>query len=220
MTKEHLIVFDIDGTLTSSEHQHTSAFIKVTQEIGIPKINTDWNSYAQVTDSYILKTSFEHHFQKPFDPAICSSFENRMHELIIDKGVVNAIEGAVEMLNHLWYDTKYAIAFATGSFELPALLKLNQAKLPYDTQLLTTANSWYKREEIIQDSIQKAHQYFDVDTFKDIYYAGDGLWDLKAAKNLELKFIGIGNKFNVHSFKPLIQIDNWLEFEPELLSQF
>ena len=46
----------------------------------------------------------------------------------------------------------------------------------------------------MKSAIKKAKNYFDVDNFEQIISVGDGIWDLRTAKNLGIHFLGIRNK--------------------------
>ena len=73
----------------------------------------------------------------------------------------------------------------------------------------------YEREEIVKKSINKAKEFYNIKSFKNIISVGDGIWDLKTARNLGLHFIGIGMK-NYSDFKNeniKLHIKDWNEFD-------
>lgn len=109
------------------------------------------------------------------------------------------------------------MTFATGSLLKPAILKLEQAKIWYDEKLIASSNLFYEREQIVSDSIEKAKKYYCVEEFENIISIGDGIWDLKTAKNLNLKFIGVGLKNYADFKKERIEIhtENWYNFDFE-----
>lgn len=210
----NLIVFDIDDTLTKSEDQHQLAYVKTMKEFGISKINENWKEYAHHTDSYILKENYENNFPKPFEFNFIEDFESRMTELILELSPVTEIKGAKTMIDYLANETDYAISFATGSLLKPAFVKLNQAGINYEEQLLVGSNGIFEREGIVQKSIEQAKAFYKVDSFNEIISIGDGIWDLKTARNLGIHFIGIGLKnyadFEKENIK--LHIENWTEF--------
>ena len=64
-------------------------------------------------------------------------------------------------------------------------------------------------------AMEKAKVFYQVDAFDHIIAVGDGIWDLKAAKNLDLHFIGIGTK-NYADFKKeqvKLHIEDWSAFD-------
>ncbi len=215
MKKKNLIVFDIDDTLTKSENQHQTAFVNTMIDFGITEINQNWKSYKNVTDSYILKQNFEANFKKDFDLSLISGFEDKMTETFLKLSNTVEIEGANNVVNFFMKETNYAICFATGSLLKPALIKLEQASINFVPTLVAASNSIYTREDIVKTAIKKAENYFQVDEFDNIISVGDGIWDLKTARNLGIHFLGIRNK-NVVDFQNeniKSHIGDWIEFD-------
>lgn len=213
----HLIVFDIDGTLTDSEYQHQTAYVETMKAIGISNINSNWKSYTHHTDSYILNENYKANFNKDYDPQQLPNFETQMTNAMYKLPSVKAIFGATKILDDLRLIKGYAIAFATGSFRAPALLKLQQAQLWHDEALLATANNHLTREAIVSDAITKAKSFYNEDAFEEIISVGDGIWDLYTARNLNLHFIGVGLKHKAVFKKeniPVYTID-WKNFNFE-----
>jgi phosphoglycolate phosphatase-like HAD superfamily hydrolase len=73
----------------------------------------------------------------------------------------------------------------------------------------------YSREEIVNSAIEKAKKYYNVDEFQKIISVGDGIWDLKTARNLGIHFLGIRDK-NLADFKKeniKSHISNWMSFD-------
>jgi phosphoglycolate phosphatase-like HAD superfamily hydrolase len=213
----NLIIFDIDDTLTKSEFQHQLAFVNSMKEMGITRVNQNWKEYKHHTDSYILKVNYENNFTQKFDVSLLKAFETRMHEIMQTLEPVKEIKGAQKFINFLRTEKKYAITFATGSLLKPAMLKLEQSKLWYDEKLVASSNQFYEREQIVTNSIEKAKQYYNVSEFDHIISIGDGIWDMKTAQNLDLKFIGVGNK-NYEDFKKAnikVHTEDWENFDVE-----
>lgn len=213
----NLIVFDIDGTLTRSEYQHQLAYVNSMKAIGIKEIDQNWKRYTHHTDSYILKVNYEQNFITPFDLKNVPDFESNMTTIMEGLDQVKAISGASTFIDYLRNEKKYAITFATGSFRKPAILKLNQANLWFDERLLACSNEYYSREEIVRDAIEKAKDFYNVEEFEHVISIGDGIWDLKTARNLKLKFIGIGakNKPDFEREKLEVFTLDWEDFDFE-----
>lgn len=215
MKKKNLIVFDIDDTLTKSENQHQTAFVNTMINFGITEINKNWKSYKNVTDSYILKQNFETNFEKDFEISFIAEFEDKMTSLFLKEPETVEIEGAKKIVDFFMRETDYAICFATGSLLKPALIKLEQATINFVPDLVESANSIYTREDIVKSVINKAREYFQVDEFENIISVGDGIWDLKTARNLGIHFLGIRNK-NLIDFKQeniKSHIVDWTNFD-------
>ena len=215
MKKENLIVFDIDDTLTKSENQHQEAYVKTMIDFGITEINQDWKSYPNVTDSHILKLNYEANFNKEFELSFIPEFEKRMTERMLALNKTEEIKGASKIVDFFMNETDYAICFATGSLLKPALIKLEQANINFVPDLVEASNTIFTREEIVKSAIEKAKNYFGVATFKNIISVGDGIWDLKTARNLGIHFLGIRDK-NLQDFKQnniKSHITDWTNFD-------
>ena len=215
MQKKNLIVFDIDDTLTKSESQHQTAYVNTMIDFGITEINQDWKSYPNVTDSHILKLNYEANFKKDFQLNFIPKFEKRMTEKMLVLSKTEEIKGASKIVDFFMKETNYAICFATGSLLQPALIKLEQANINFVPDLVETSNRIYTREGIVKSAIKKAKNYFQVKEFANIISVGDGIWDLKTARNLGVHFLGIRDK-NLQDFKKeniKSHITDWNNFD-------
>lgn len=216
--KKTLFVFDIDGTITDSVTQHQSAFYESLEAFGIKTIDSNWGAYAHHTDSYIFKSNYEDYFGKQMRDVDLFQFESLILHHLSLKSSINEIRGASRFLE-LLSETGQAYCFATGSLKKPAINKLQQAKISINEGLLATANDNFSREDIVLNVIEKAKKLYHLDSFQKIVSFGDGIWDLKTAKNLNLSFVSIGNK-SAHLLKEgadnhfndfnTIQIDNFI----------
>ena len=209
------MVFDIDDTLTKSEEQHQTAYVNAMKHFGMTDINQDWKSYQNVTDSYILKEVFEHNFQKAFDLGMIPDFEEKMTTEMLSMQETVSILGANAIVDFFLKETDYAICFATGSLHKPAMLKLEQAGINFIPELVEASNSIYTREDIVRSAINKAQKYFQVNAFDQIISVGDGIWDLRTARNLGVHFLGIRDK-NLEDFKRegiKSHITDWEDFD-------
>ncbi len=175
MLKNNLIIFDIDDTLTKSETQHHTAYVNTMKNFGITKINQDWKSYKNVTDSYILKENYEANFNQNFEFSLIPEFEKKMLALMLKLPKSKEIKGASTIVNFFMQQTDYAICFATGSLLAPALVKLQQAEINFVPELVEASNSIYSREDIVKSAIKKAQKYFQISDFKNIISVGDGI---------------------------------------------
>ncbi len=215
MTKKNLIVFDIDDTLTKSEKQHQTAYVNAMKHFGMTEINQDWRTYKNVTDSYILKEVFELNFQRAFDLEMIPDFEEKMTAEMLTMQKTEAIPGAGTIVDYFLRETDYAICFATGSLHKPAMLKLEQAGINFIPELVEASNTIYTREDIVRSAMNKAKNYFQVEEFDHVISVGDGIWDLRTAKNLGVHFLGIRDK-NLKDFQRegiKSHITDWINFD-------
>ncbi|TVZ55883.1 phosphoglycolate phosphatase-like HAD superfamily hydrolase [Lutibacter sp. Hel_I_33_5] len=221
MGKENLIIFDIDDTLTKSENQHLESYVKTMQDFGITNINKDWKNYKNVTDSYVLKKNFEANFDEKFELSFIPNFEEKMIKNLLGLTKTKEIAGASNIIDFFLNETNYAICFATGSLLKPAIIKLEQANVNFIPEVVEASNELYTREEIVSSAMEKAKKYFKVDDFKNIISVGDGIWDLRTAKNLGVHFLGIRDK-NLADFKKesiKSHISDWTQFDFQKIKQ-
>ena len=191
MNKKHLIVFDIDGTLTDSVKIHQAAFIESLLEIGVENIDTNFKTYKHHTDSYIAKVIYENDRNKLFSDSKILEFERLLNDKI-STSKINEILGAKALISFIENETDFGICFATGSLLKPAEYKLKSIGIHSPENLLVASNHIFEREKIVQKTIKNASRFYNVNQFERIISIGDGLWDLKTAQNLNLEFIGIG----------------------------
>lgn len=189
--KKKLIVFDIDGTLTDTVEIHQQAFRQSLGLIGVATFNDAFGSYKHHTDVHIAKVIFELATGRDFDTVILESFENHLYDLIVLHDI-KAIRGARQMIEAIEKDTDFGICYATGSLYKPAKLKLERLGIDFAPIQLVASNELEEREQIVAKAIEQAKEYYGVDQFERTISVGDGLWDLKTARNLSLEFIGIG----------------------------
>ncbi|MFK7748222.1 MAG: HAD family hydrolase [Kordia sp.] len=218
MKKQNLLVFDIDGTLLDSENVHQTGFVNALHAIGVEFVNTNWESYTHLTDSFIAKENYESDVNRGFSKQVMERFEAEFVNEIQDCNVTQ-IAGANAFLQKIIKHTNYAVCFATGSMLLPAKLKLDRAGIVYDQALLEASNNYFTREEIVNSAIAKAKNYFNASKFKRIISLGDGIWDVKTAQNLDIEFIGIGagNREKLQSHGAKLHFVNFKEFDMNLL---
>lgn len=218
MKKENLLVFDIDGTLLDSENVHQTGFVNALHAIGVESVNTNWESYTHLTDSFIAKQNYELDVNRGFSAQMLLQFEAEFMKLIHDCNVTQ-IAGANTFLQKIITETNYAVCFATGSMLLPAKLKLDRAGIQYNQALLEASNNYFSREEIVTSAIAKAKKHFKVQSFKRIISLGDGVWDVKTAHNLGIEFIGIGahNKEKLQNVGAKNHFADFVEFDQTIL---
>lgn len=192
MKKEHLIVFDIDGTLTQSVSAHQQAFTQALIEIGVSKVPQNFGTFKHHTDFYIAKCIYEEHINQEFTPELLQAFEHHLLRYIKNVSI-KEIPGARKVLHQLESATPFGIAYATGSMEAPARYKLQSMEMVPPFSTLVGSNACETREGIVTEAISRAQEHYGVRNFDRIIAVGDGIWDLKTAQQLGLEFIGIGN---------------------------
>lgn len=190
-----LLIFDIDGTIIDSVKTDDKCFIDTFKQLyNIDLLNVKWSNFKNVTDTGLTIEIFEKYFNKTPSQAEINDIKN--HFLSLLKKHVNnfkEINGAINFINSL-HKNDYTIAFATGGWKETALLKCKSINFNIEKYIFKSSSDNYKRKEIIQLAIREATKYNN--HFEKIFYFGDGIWDYKAAKSLNIEFIGVDFKRN------------------------
>jgi len=84
-------------------------------------------------------------------------------------------------------------AYGTGAFPKATAVKMNDAQIPFIPEVLATSITSVSRVGFVKEAITKSKEFYNRD-FNKIVAVGDGLWDLKAAQELKIDFLGVGIK--------------------------
>ncbi|MDD3179719.1 MAG: haloacid dehalogenase-like hydrolase [Opitutaceae bacterium] len=193
-----LVMFDVDGTLTDTFSAEDNGFVTAVRDVlGVDGINTDWTSYPHATLSSMLdEISRAKLGRAPFAEetrAVQARFVALLQAAVRrDAGAIRAIPGAASFVR-LLLDAGYAVAIASGDWELSARFKLTVAAIPVDGLPAVFADSARTRTEIMQTSLQLADRHYGGGGFERVVYVGDGTWDIQATRVLGWPFAGIGS---------------------------
>ena len=193
----HLVVFDIDGTLTRTDSIDEVCYVAaVAEALSIPDIDTDWTSYPHVTDSGILRQVVQSSLGRDVLPEemnrVCQCFHRLLEDVFRRQpDSCLPLEGGPEMIRQL-AGSGMAVALATGGWESTARLKLEQAGYDIRDIPLASSSDADSREEIMRIAERRARDRYGAPGFEMITYVGDGVWDARAAANLGWRFVGVG----------------------------
>ena len=192
----HLVVFDVDGTLTRTDAIDDVCYVAAVAEVlSIQDVDTDWMNYSHVTDSGILRQVVQSSLGRDVLPEEMDRVCQRFHRLLEDSFRQHSclpVEGGPEMLRDLAGQSGMAVALATGGWESTARLKLEQAGYDIRDIPLASSSDADTREEIMRIAERRARDRYGAPGFDTITYVGDGVWDARAAANLGWRFLGIG----------------------------
>lgn len=193
----HLIVFDIDGTLTRTSQLDDACYVQAVAEVfGLKGISTDWSLYEHCTDVAIAHQLIRERLKRVPQRDDIARLRARFVELVRegqarDPSTVTAVPGAPQILERLASSPGHAAAVATGGFEASARFKLKCAGLERFSDPAAFAEDGPSRRDIVSAAIGRAAQHFNGGTFERVVTVGDGLWDLRTAAELKLPFVGI-----------------------------
>jgi phosphoglycolate phosphatase-like HAD superfamily hydrolase len=190
-----LIIFDIDGTLLHSNRVDSQCFAQAFESVFKKPFPTiDWRKYPHVTDTTIFNTVIQQHFGRPATEEDIHNQQDCFVELLSENRRVDPVRfaevpNAKNTIEKLIGDERFVVGIATGGWQRPATLKLKHIDIPIRALQLSFADGKATREEIINESIEKASYIYP--KINRIVYIGDAVWDVKATRNMQLNFLGI-----------------------------
>jgi phosphoglycolate phosphatase-like HAD superfamily hydrolase len=192
----HLVMFDIDGTLTETMKVDEECFVRSLAEVcGFTGVDTDWLNYKHTTDSGIFHELYLARVGRPPSVMEISLFRQHFIGLLTAASLIAAfapIKGAAQLLARLAGSGEHRVSLATGAWRDSARLKMASAGLRFDDHPAASADDAHDRESIMRLSGQRAAERHGM-PFISTVYIGDGVWDARACRALGIPFIGIGS---------------------------
>jgi beta-phosphoglucomutase-like phosphatase (HAD superfamily) len=181
-----LAIFDIDGTLIDSNAIDNACFIDTFQTaFGSSAASVDWSDYRHHTDRGLTEEFLRRAWRRePLEAEIARHRDAFVSALRARVDRLEEIRGARAFIEYL-LARDWSVALATGAWSESALLKLAAAGLP-PALPLACCDQCASREDILLRAIGGRKP-------ERIVVFGDGWWDVRAARNLGLPFIGVGN---------------------------
>jgi len=182
-----IALFDIDGTLTASNEIDSICFADAFRDVFGLSIDTNWDAYEHTTDRGIASEALRR-LGRAADESAVTLHRMRFIQLLEQRMTsLDEIPGARAFLAKL-LARDWRIALCTGAWSASARLKLASAGFASDLPLASCDND-ISREAILRHGIELAGGADDI-----IVSFGDAPWDVRAAANLGLPFIGIGRR--------------------------
>lgn len=193
----NLVIFDVDDTLVRSGSYEDQLFWQaLTEVLGLEREVFDWANFTHVTDSGITSEVFRRQLgQDPSADALAATerhfaglWQNALSDFHHDEVEV---PGARAMLDVLRDHSHWQVALATGAWGEAARVKLAAASIAHDDLSLGCANDAMAREDIISIAWDRARAAAGIGEFNRVVYVGDGAWDVKTCRNLDLPLVGM-----------------------------
>jgi beta-phosphoglucomutase-like phosphatase (HAD superfamily) len=182
-----IALFDIDGTLTASNEIDSICFADAFRDVFDLSIDTNWDAYEHTTDRGIATEALRR-AGRDTDESALALHRTRFIELLDQRMMsLDEIPGASAFVTEL-LDRNWRIALCTGAWSASARLKLARAGFDFELPLASCDDD-ISREAILRRGIELAGGASDI-----IVSFGDAPWDVRAAANLGLPFIGIGRR--------------------------
>jgi phosphoglycolate phosphatase-like HAD superfamily hydrolase len=194
-----LAIFDIDGTLTVTDRVDDICFVQALADAhGITGVSTHWAEYPHTTDSAITSHIFQERFNRAPEEAELVKFKSHFVGLLEDyrakdSSLFGEIAGASSMLRRLNQEPEWRVAIASGGWRVSATLKLKTAGIEVNDYPAAFADDGLSREEILQTAVMKAQTLYRRNNFDRVVSVGDGLWDVRSARQLRFPFLGRGS---------------------------
>jgi phosphoglycolate phosphatase-like HAD superfamily hydrolase len=194
---KRLLIFDIDETLLSSKHD-IACFVQAFEDTyALTGFPVGMKFYSSTTDMGIAGEILSTAYGRPPTQAELAMIQDRYCSLLEqrsrnDPSAVRQIPGAAQLLARLRADPDNHVALATGAWGSTAALKLRLADLDVDDLPRATSDDAISRTEILLLAIKEAKRRYGCEAFDVVVLIGDGTWDLEAASQLGIEFIGIG----------------------------
>lgn len=198
-----LIIFDIDGTLVDSTAAHHAALTTALLGIGLDPKTKPWTAYRHYTDSGVLDELYWDARAVGATAGELTRLDAGMRdefEAVTQARPLVEIAGARRLLEELATTADALFGFATGSMRGAAALKLRVLGLDPKTQILATASEFLSREQIVlrvlaEGGRRLGHRFNAV-------LLGDGVWDERVARALDIAFVGVETGLHVFGSGP------------------
>jgi phosphoglycolate phosphatase-like HAD superfamily hydrolase len=183
----HLVMFDIDGTLTETMKVDEECFIRSFKDVfGFADIDTDWSHYRRTTDSGIFHDVFTSRVGRSPAAQEVSRFRQHFIQLLAavsSQSPFAPVAGADRLLSRLAQGGSHRVSLATGGWCDSARLKMASAGMCFDDHPAASADDALDRESIMRLSKQRAAERYG-ESFACTVYVGDGVWDARACRSV------------------------------------
>ncbi|MFA5122987.1 HAD family hydrolase [Zavarzinia sp.] len=187
-----LVLLDIDGTLIRSTAHDNALIARAWADLHDHEIDTDWSRYRTSTDSGIAREILGDRLGLPAGDDAVARIEAAIGNLYEDDLRLEQVTGAGRLIATLRGLPGVGVALASGSFAATAKRKLAAARLHVDQVPKAFSDAHDERAGIIEVASRRAAEEHAVDGFDTRVYLGDGVWDVAAARELGIGFVGIG----------------------------
>src|SRR5438094_9652431 len=175
----HLVMFDIDGTLTETMNVDEECFVRSFKDVfGFTDIDTDWSHYPHTTDSGIFHDVFTSRIGQSPTAQEVSQFRQHFTQLLADASSQSPfapVAGADRLLSRLAQGGSHRVSLATGCWRDSARLKMASAGMCFDDHPAATADDAWDRESIMTLSMQRAAKRYGESFACTVYVGGRSL---------------------------------------------
>ncbi len=191
-----LIIFDIDGTLTNTNKVDHDCYLRAFEKaFGTNVSGQDWGFVEHFTDWGITEEVAEKELgRKPTKTEYAAMQDILMDEFEAaqqqEPALYKEVPGSAAFFRLIQSHPNYAIGIATGCWERTAHLKLNAIGIQPEEVPFGNSDHHISRAGITRHAIHEAEKTYG-QSFEEIIYFGDGVWDFKTCKAMGIRLIGI-----------------------------
>jgi phosphoglycolate phosphatase-like HAD superfamily hydrolase len=190
-----LAVFDIDGTLTLGDGLGTRCFFGSFEEVFGRTCDRRLESYRESTDSGIAREAVRSALGREPEPSELEAFKRRyLERLELEIGcrdhAYRPLPGAREVLGIVAASEGWRVAIATGNWKRAAGLKLACARIEAP-RAGGFSEDGPSRRDVLAAAVAAGEREAGRE-FELVVYVGDQPWDLRAAADLGVAFVGVG----------------------------
>lgn len=184
-----VVVFDIDGTLTQTTRVDGRFFKDALRAVFGDVELGSLTDCADVTDTGILREVCAKHSDREYaavEAEVYARFLSGLETAVKKEPEAFApVSGAREVFSAV-RSAGWIPAIATGGWRRSAELKLEVARIPTEGVPLATSSEAARRVDIIRRAVAEASSGAQ----SEVVYVGDGTWDVRACRELQIGFIG------------------------------
>jgi phosphoglycolate phosphatase len=201
-----LLLWDIDGTLLSSDGAGRAAMAKAFLELFGVADALDGLELAGRTDEAILLEALEHAGRRASKDDL-DRFKNRYYGLLQDELVSSrrsprALPGVLEILETLKYRPRYVSGLLTGNWEISGYIKLSAVELDDQFGFGAFGGDAPTREDLLPLALERASELTgSIFPVARTVVIGDTPRDIAVAKVHGAKSVGVAT--GIHSLEEL-----------------
>lgn len=194
--KKNLVVFDIDGTLTLGDGLGTRCFFAALERVlGATGAERRLEAYAESTDGGIAREVTRSLLGREATAVELEQMQGAYLASLTDavagaQRAYRPILGADRVLSVVKASGEWDVAIATGNWRGAAQLKLRCAGIEAPNTLATSEDGTSRAQVL---AAARARAAVGPGVAQRVLYVGDQPWDLRAARELGVGFIGIGH---------------------------
>lgn len=189
-----VVVFDIDGTLTGTTAVDDAHWWTAVRAV-LPEVDPGpTRDFVEYTDSAMLRTLCDEFDDRDYDdvrPLVLEQFLRGLRAAReAEPDSFAAVPGATTVFAAV-RRAGWIPAIATGGWRESAVMKLGWAEVPLAGVPLATSSETPRRADIIRRAAEEALG----ESHGPWVYVGDGVWDVRACRELGIAFLGRGASF-------------------------